>query len=505
MRYLVNGEQMKRADQYTINTLNIPSLELMERASEACVEVMMEEHLDLSNICVVCGSGNNGGDGLAIARILLQKGYTVTVCFVGNKLHCTDEVKHQIELLQEVGGEFKDGYVEDAYSLIIDAVFGVGLSREIQGEYQNVIRQMNRASCMKFAVDMPSGISSGSGNVLGIAFNADITVTFQCEKLGQILYPGKDYTGKLIVKDIGIEADILAGDKAVAYTYDKNDYARLLPIRKADSNKGTYGKLLIIAGSKGMSGAAYLNSLAAYTAGAGLVRIYTPESNRVILQELIPEAIITTYKTFDKIDVLELLEWADVVCIGSGIGTGEVSRQILEMVMEEVKVPCLIDADGLNLISENRKLLDKLKKGKYVLTPHMKEMSRLLDIGVDELREKRTELLNDFVKEHQVICVLKDARTMVFGHRCGPYVNLSGNNSMAKAGSGDVLAGIIAGFMSQGIQAIDAADLGVYLHGRAGDYAREEKGSYSVLARDLIRYLSHALKEQEEILSETVY
>ena len=505
MRYLVNEEQMKQADQYTINTLGIPSLELMERASESCVEVMLEEGLDLSRVCVVCGSGNNGGDGFAIARILIQKGYAVTVCFVGNKLHCTDEVKSQIELLQEAGGEFKIGYIEDTYSLIVDAIFGVGLSREIQGDYQNVIRQMNRASCTKFAVDMPSGISAGSGSVLGIAFNADITVTFQQAKIGQILYPGKDYTGKLFVKDIGINVDILAEDRTVAYTYDKSDYARLLPVRKQDSNKGTYGKLLIIAGSKGMSGAAYLNSLAAYTAGAGLVRIYTPESNRIILQELIPEAIITTYKTFEKIDVLELLEWADVVCIGSGIGTGEISRQILELVMEEVKVPCLIDADGLNLISENRGLLDKLKNGKYILTPHIKEMSRLLDVQVGELKEKRTALLNKFVKEYQVICVLKDARTMVFSHRCGPYVNLSGNQSMAKAGSGDVLAGIIAGFMVQGIRSIDAADLGVYLHGRAGDYARDDKGNYSVLARDLIHYLSHALKEQEEILRETVY
>ena len=505
MRYLVNGEQMKRADQYTIQTLGGLSLDLMERAAESCVEVMTEEQLDLSRVCVVCGSGNNGGDGFAIARILLEKGYDVTVCFVGNKLHCTEEVKRQIELLQMAGGSFQVGYKEDTYSLLVDAMFGVGLNRELQGEYQNVIRQMNRASGVKFAVDMPSGISAHSGQVLGIAFHADITVTFQCEKLGQILYPGRDYTGKLIVKNIGIHMDPLSEDKTVAYTYDKKDYARLLPVRKADSNKGSYGRLLIIAGSKGMAGAAYFNSLAAYTAGAGLVRIYTPESNRMILQELIPEAVITTYKTFDRVDILELLEWADVVCIGSGIGTGEISRQILYMVMEEIKVPCLIDADGLNLISENRELLDKLKKGKYILTPHMKEMARLLDTGVGELKEKRTELLNDFVEKYQVICVLKDARTMVFSHRCGPYVNLSGNHSMAKAGSGDVLAGVIAGFMAQGISAIDAADLGVYLHGRSGDHARKEKGSYGVLARDLIHYLSHALKEQEEILHETVY
>jgi NAD(P)H-hydrate epimerase len=496
---------MSSADQYTINELGIPSLVLMERAARSCVDVMEDAALDLSHVCIVCGSGNNGGDGFAIARMLTEKGCQVTTCFVGNESHCTEETNKQMELLKSVGGIITNGYVEADYSVIVDAVFGVGLSRDIQGSYQNVIRQMNCSEAVKFAVDMPSGISADLGQILGIAFHADITVTFQCEKLGQTLYPGKEYAGQVIVKDIGISTDRLAENMKVAYTYDREDYARLLPVRKEDSNKGTYGKLLVIAGSKGMSGAAFLNSMAAYMAGAGLVQIYTPESNRVILQELIPEAIITTYKEYDKIDVQKLLDWADVICIGSGIGTSETSWKILEHVLEMAKVPCLIDADGLNLLSEHRDAMQKLENGNYVLTPHMKEMSRLLDVPVSDIKANRMQLLDEYVQKYHVTCVLKDARTIVYAKQGVPYVNLSGNSAMAKAGSGDVLAGIIAGLLAQGMNTVDAASLGVYLHGRSGDFARKEKGSYSVLARDLIQYLSAVLKEQEEILHENIH
>lgn len=505
MRYLVNGSQMKQADKHTIEDLGVSSLDLMEQAARSCVEVMHEEKLDLQNVCVVCGSGNNGGDGFAIARILLWQGYPVTVCFVGNKTHCSDETKKQIEFLREAGGDFTDGFVDDEYSLVVDAIFGVGLDREIQGEYQNVIRKINRQTAPVLAVDLPSGICADSGQVMGIAVHAQITVTFQERKLGLTLFPGADYAGKVVVRDVGIDTSILTGDKTLAYTYEPEEYARLLPLRKVDSHKGTYGKLLVIAGSKGMSGAAYFNALAAYTAGVGLVKIYTHESNRIILQELIPEAIVVTYKAFDKIDVLQLLEWADGVCIGSGLGTGSASQEILTLVLEEAKVPCIIDADGLNLISEHRELLEKLKDGKYILTPHMLEMARLLDIDVAELKQNRTELLQKFVEEYQVVCVLKDTRTMVFNHLCGPYVNLTGNNAMAKAGSGDVLAGCIAALVIQSTNGLSATDMGVYLHGRSGDLAREEKGSYSVLARDLISYLGRALKEQEDISNETLY
>ena len=505
MRYLLNGNQMKKADQYTIQELGIPSMELMERAAKRCVETMEAEKLDLSKACIVCGSGNNGGDGFAIARLLKEKGYSVTVCFVGNESHRTDETKQQMSKLRETGVEIFKEYKEDEYSIIIDAMFGVGLSREIIGKYFQIIQKMNEAKAVKFAVDMPSGISANHGSVLGIAFRADITVTFQMEKLGLAIYPGKEYSGKVIVADIGIHTEKIIATEKTAYTYEKKEYCKFLPARKENSNKGTYGKLLVIAGSKGMSGAAYLNAKAAYMSGAGLVQIYTPEENRIILQQLLPEAIITTYDIFDKTELLNLLTWADAVCIGSGIGISERSRRILKATLEHVKVPCLIDADGLNLIAEHNAYLQKIHHTDFVITPHMKEMSRLLHISVEELKQHRMDILDSFVQKSQWTCVLKDARTIVASVSEGNYVNMSGNSAMAKAGSGDVLAGIIAALLAQGLSCRKAAVLGAYLHGRAGDYARIDKGSYSVLARDLTEYLSNAFKEQEEVKSEELY
>ena len=272
----------------------------------------------------------------------------------------------------------------------------------------------------------------------------------------------------------------------------------MLPGRPEDSNKGSYGRLLVIAGSKGMAGAAYLNAHAAYMTGAGLVRIYTPKDNREILQTLLPEAIITAYDEFNKEEVLKLLKWADGVCIGSGIGRSTTSEKILRTVIEYVDVPCLIDADGLNLLSDNKDLLDRLADRKFIFTPHMKEMSRLTGIPVEDLREDRIQILKKFADGYQVTCVLKDSRTLIADKANEICLNLTGNSAMAKAGSGDVLAGVIAGFMVQEKDTKKAARLGTYVHGLAGDLAKFEKGVYSVMARDLIEYISKALIKLED-------
>lgn len=503
MRYLVNAAQMKKADTYTIQEVGIPSMELMERAAGACVQVMEEEELDLSAPCVVCGSGNNGGDGFAIARILLLKGCPVTVCFVGDETRCTDETRQQMKKLLEIGGRISNGYIEGEYSIMIDAIFGVGLGRRIRGDYLDVIERMNAADAVKFAVDMPSGISADTGMVLGIAFRADITVTFQLEKTGLVLYPGKKYAGNVRTVEIGIHTEQLKRDHSAAYVLDQKELSSLLPAREPDSNKGTYGKLLMITGSIGMSGAAYLSAKAAYLSGAGLVRIYTPEENRIILQQQLPEAVITTYTGYDGEEVEKLLAWADTVCIGSGFGTGKLSEWILKKVLAEVKVPCLVDADGLNILAaqeEYPSLLhrDRTDAGTLVLTPHMKEMSRLLKESVDRIKEQRMELAEAYARRISCTCVLKDSRTVTVSPDEGSYVNLSGNAAMAKAGSGDVLAGVISGLMVQGLDGHSAGVLGTYLHGRAGDHARKLHGSYSVLAGDLLSCLGKAFKELEE-------
>lgn len=499
MQLWVNAAQMKAADQYTIQKLGVPSLELMEHAAQACVQVLEDEKVDLSHVCVVCGSGNNGGDGFAIARILQNNRYSVETFCVGNPEHYTEETQEQMHRLQECGGKINYGMPqEDSYSVIIDAVFGVGLSRKVEGRYRQVIEQMNRMRGTKFAVDIPSGLSATTGCILGCAFKADYTVTFQLKKIGLELSQGRTMAGRVIVPDIGVSTDSICEDQEIVRTAGKDIYRKMLPDRPEDSNKGTYGRLLVIAGSKGMAGAAYLNAHAAYMTGAGLVRIYTSSDNREILQTLLPEAIITTYEEYNKEELLSLLTWADSVCIGSGLGMSRLSEKILKTVIEYVKVPCLIDADGLNLLAENKNYLNQMAERRFVITPHMKEMSRLTGTPVEELKADRIQILKDFISRYRITCVLKDSRTLIASEEKGIRMNLTGNSAMAKAGSGDVLAGVISGWMVQGKEAEDAAELGTYIHGLSGDLAKFEKGVYSVMARDLIEYISKALMKLEE-------
>lgn len=499
MQLWVNAAQMKAADQYTIQKLGVPSLELMEHAAQACVQVLEDEKVDLSHVCVVCGSGNNGGDGFAIARILQNNRYSVETFCVGNPEHYTEETQEQMYRLQECGGKITYGMPqEDSYSVVIDAVFGVGLSRKVEGRYRQVIEQMNRMRGTKFAVDIPSGLSATTGCILGCAFKADYTVTFQLKKIGLELSQGRTMAGKVIVPDIGISTDPICEDQEIVRTAGKDIYRKMLPDRPEDSNKGTYGRLLVIAGSKGMAGAAYLNAHAAYMTGAGLVRIYTSSDNREILQTLLPEAIVTTYEEYNKEELLSLLTWADSVCIGSGLGMSRLSEKILKTVIEYVKVPCLIDADGLNLLAENKNYLNQMAERRFVITPHMKEMSRLTGTPVEELKADRMQILKDFISRYRITCVLKDSRTLIASEEKGIRMNLTGNSAMAKAGSGDVLAGVISGWMVQGKEAEDAAELGTYIHGLSGDLAKFEKGVYSVMARDLIEYISKALMKLEE-------
>lgn len=488
---------MKQADAYTIRELGVPSLTLMERAANACVDVIEKNVKDPARICVVCGSGNNGGDGFAVARIFKEKGVAVTAVMAGNPDHCTQETAWQKAAYEKAGGLICDKMPDDEYSIIIDALFGVGLNRPVTGKYAQIIQTMNEKTGVKVAVDIPSGISADTGAVLGIAFQADYTVTFQARKTGLMFAPGRICAGEVTVADIGISEKPFLADLRTAYAPDPDEYKKMLPPRKKDSHKGTYGKLLLIAGSKGMSGAAYLNGLAAYRTGAGLVRIYTAEENRTILQTLLPEAIITSYETYQEAQLKELLAWADVVCIGSGLGTGEISAKILDTTVREVNVPCVIDADGLNLLSARESYKDILSGKAVILTPHIKEFSRLTKVTVPDILADRMRVLEKFVQEWNVTCILKDARTVILSPGERACINLSGCSAMAKAGSGDVLTGIAGGLLGQGMSVANAAVLAAYLHGAAGEYARDETGSYGMLARELADAAGKVLKEWE--------
>lgn len=498
MRYLPNGSQMREGDLYTIEHIGIPSMVLMERAALETVRVMKEMEIDLSHALIVCGSGNNGGDGFAIGRLIYEMGQKATIVFVGSEHSMSEQAREQKEILENLHIPIIKGIPEDEYSVVLDAVFGVGLCRNVEGHYRAVIEEMNQVKGRKVAVDIPSGIDASSGKVLGVAFQAELTVSYAFEKLGTVLYPGAEYAGKVVPVNIGIPDRALTQDQAeIVYTYTKEDLEEKLPIRKADTHKGSYGKVLMITGSKGMSGAAYLSAKSAYTSGCGLVQVYTTEDNREILQSMLPEAIVTTYQTFDKEELVELLAWADVVAIGSGLGRSEVSESLLLEVVKDCEVPLVIDADGLNLLANHLDVLRNVKC-KVVLTPHMKEMSRLLQCSVEQLQAERYPLLYTFVEQYPVTCALKDARTYVMTEEESPYLNTSGNAAMAKAGSGDVLTGVVAAMLAQGLPAHDATSVAVCLHGLAGDTARDKKGCFGVLASDLIAGIRSLYEEQEE-------
>ena len=485
MRYLPNGTQMSQADRFTIQEPGIPSLVLMERAALKTVEMMHTRGIDTSRPLIVCGSGNNGGDGFAIARLLAEEGAAPRILFAGKESSLSEECKIQKQIAENLGIGIITEIPEEEYTVIIDAVFGVGLSREISGRYADIIAWMNEQDCCKVAVDIPSGVSSATGKILGIAFHADLTVAMACVKAGCEMYPGKNYAGETVAVPIGIDPEFFASDEDVCITYARRDIPELLPDRNADSHKGRYRKGLMLTGSSGMPCAAYLSARAAYAVGAGLVQIYTAEENRAVLQQLLPEAIISCYQGYDEDELARLLDWADVVCIGCGLGTGETSGRILEGTLRKVNVPCIIDADGLNLLSRKMDLLEAMHSP-VILTPHMKEMSRLTGYPISGLSDRRLEIIREFTEKYPAVCVLKDSRTFVKEKGRHPFFNLAGNSAMAKAGSGDVLAGVIKGLSAQGMQAYESASLGVFLHACGGDAAKEAKGSYSVLARDLI-------------------
>lgn len=492
MIYLPTGEQMRRADLYTIEEIGVPSMVLMERAALEVVRCMEEEQLDFRKVLVICGSGNNGGDGYAIARLLHLKGHDVTIFFAGNSQKRSEENAQQAKIAAHYEIPVITNLGTEEYSVIIDALFGTGLKREVTGHYREVLCSVNQMAGKKVAVDLPSGIHDTTGARMGIAFCADLTVAIAFPKRGLFLQEGNVCAGKILTGDIGISSETFS-EGTVTFGYEKQDLFLGFPKRKKNSHKGSYGKVLMIAGSKGMSGAAYLSAKAAYAVGAGLVQIYTHEENRVILQQLLPEVIITTYDTFDSEQLEKLIQWADLIGIGCGLGKSDTAERVMQYTLKRALVPCVVDADGINILSKHMEWIEETN-ALIVLTPHMKEMSRMLQCSVKELIEQRMEKLHAFVERYKVVCVLKDARTLVAKEHQNTYLNLSGNAAMAKAGSGDVLAGVIMGILAQQCEPYTSACLGVFLHGLAGDMARDKKGAYSVLASDLVAEISSVLK-----------
>ncbi len=495
MEYLLSSSEMKRCDAAIINKMGVPSMVLMERAALSAEEELHDGTFDLKKVVVVCGSGNNGGDGFAVARLLHLKNIDVTILFVGDEKKCTPETKQQIQIVQNYGIKIYSDldFNFDGYTTIVDAIFGVGISKPVEGKYAQIIEKMNEADADILSLDIPSGISANTGKVMGIAVKAKKTVTFAYKKVGLVLYPGAEYAGIVKAKDIGI-TDVGFEEKLPhVYSYTKDDLEKI-PKRCSYSHKGTYGKILVIAGAVNMSGAAYLAAKSAYKMGAGLVKMYIPNENRTILQTMLPEAILDTYdiNNIDIENLKEVISWADIIIMGPGMGKNETTKTILDVLIPNADIPLVIDADGINIIAEYPEML-KNHKNNIILTPHLGEMARLVKKGIDEIEENLIEEAEKYAKEKNIVCVLKDTRTVVTDGSGSVYLNQSGNNGMATAGSGDVLTGIIAGLLAQGMNNLEAATLGVYVHGLAGDSAATKLGTYSVIADDIVDNISYIL------------
>lgn len=485
---------MRRYDNNTSEIYGVSSLLLMEQAALAACEEIEKLVNQKEPVLIVCGTGNNGGDGLAIARILFLKEYSVDVVLLGDEKKATEQNRKQQEILSAYNVPIYREIPKDRnYRLVIDAIFGVGLTRKIEGIYKSTIEKLNELSGYKVAIDIPSGVSADDGAVLGVAFCADKTITFAFDKVGLHLWPGNTAVGEVILKEIGITARSFLERKPAVAALERVDLNKLA-MRPSHSNKGTFGKLLIIAGNVNMAGAAILAGKSAYSSGCGLVRILTPEENRIIVQTALPEAILTTYsaKKADAEIIKETLQWADVVLIGPGIGTGEVAETILKQALNCASVPVVMDADALNLVAKDVSVLRK-PHTEMVVTPHLGEMSRLTGDSVAFLQTRLLDTAKDFANTYNVTCVLKDERTITSIPYGMTYVNLSGNAGMATAGSGDVLAGIIGSFMAQGYSSEDAAPLAVYLHGAAGDCMAREIGKAGLVASDLIQGIRRIL------------
>ncbi|MDD7402344.1 MAG: NAD(P)H-hydrate dehydratase [Butyribacter sp.] len=509
MQYIADAQKAKKIDMISIQDVGIPSCVLMERASLKIADCICENIKSVSKkVFVISGTGNNGGDGIAAGRILAERGYQVTFCLIGDEKKASEEMKLQLAIIRKLGFLVATDFSENAVlpdrdSIIIDALFGIGLSREVTGRYAECINWMNQMESTIVSVDIPSGIDASTANVLGVAVKADYTVTFGVNKLGLVLFPGMQYAGKVLVEDIGFPKDVIKREASGICSYEMCDIVEKFPKRIIQSNKGSYGKVLVIAGSEYISGAAFFSAKAAYLMGCGLVHVVSHRNNREMLQTKLPEALFTFYQENDMQkenvslfleQLQESMKQASAIVIGPGIGQSDFSKKMLECVLEHSEVPTVIDADGINLLAGMREYFDEDGRIKlaehFVLTPHLKEMSRLRQSSVGLIQENLVQCAKESTTGS--VIVLKDARTVI-SDGSQMVLNQSGNNALAKGGSGDVLSGMTGGLLARGVRPFDAAALSVYLHGVTAEKFIRDNSSSSMLASDILEMLPKVL------------
>ncbi len=518
--YIVTADQMKELDRRTIQETGIPGAVLMENAGRGTVDQILCYFPYKKNgpVHVLCGRGNNGGDGFVIARYFSNYGAVVKVFLLSSAGRVQGDAKVNMDAYVNMGGNIQE--LEDeagldsmadelgSAAIIVDALLGTGLTSEVKGLYRRVIDQVNGLKDIPVvAVDVPSGIDATTGKVLGSAVKAWLTCTFGLPKIGLFNYPGRENAGEVEVIDICIPGSLIKESDINTFVQEEDDFAGLLPKRSPDSHKGTYGHVLVVAGSPGKTGAASMAGHAAMRAGAGLVTLGVPACLLGVVEEKTMEVMTEPLPDFDE-GYLGISSWQRIsailkgksaLAVGPGLSDRDETGKLVLKLIEEAGIPLVIDADALNLLAENIDVLKRTKKVP-VLTPHPGEMARLTGRSVKEVQGNRINIASTFAKEYGVVLVLKGASTIIAEPGGKIFINPTGNPGMAGGGTGDVLTGFIAGLIAQGISSLDAARMAVFIHGAIGDFIYENEYEIGILATDITEkipeFLSAYIKKE---------
>lgn len=517
---VVTAAEMRQIDRDTIEGIGIPGIVLMETAGSAIVGAIKQHYPTVQRIGILVGKGNNGGDGLVIARQLAHTGHDVHIFLVSPVDSFTGEAALNLQIVKNLGLRIEE-IVSDAKpdserstalngivgcELLIDAIFGTGLRGAVRDPIATIIDTINRCSTPILSVDLPSGLDADTGNPLGTCVQADRTVTIGLPKRGLLVYPGAELAGALEVVDIGFPKQVINSQDSKINRTTAVEASEWIPQRPSASHKGTYGRVLVVAGSTGMTGAAALASEAALRAGAGLVTLAIPKSLNPILEGLLPEVMTlplseTEAGSLSVAAAAAILEFAEktksVLAIGPGISQHPDTVALVHQLARENQGHKLggrmvIDADGLNAIAQNREIMSFLDR-ETVLTPHPGEMARLTNTSVSILEEDRIRTAQTYASEHGVTLVFKGAPTVISAANGDVWINSTGNPGMGTGGMGDVLTGIIAGLMAQGLSGERAAALAVYIHGLAGDTVSERLGMHGLIASDVLKAVPEAI------------
>ena len=510
---VLTAVQMKEADRRTTDEIGIPSVVLMENAGRQVVAAIESTYSDLNerHVAILCGRGNNGGDGFVIARTLAQRGVEISVFLLGSAADVKGDARTNLEVLARLGLsviEVSDSQAWElhfaefsACTLVVDAIFGTGLRGPLSGLVESVVADVNAAGMPIVSVDLPSGLSADATEPIGNSIEAGVTVTLAAPKLSLILPPAETRAGDIVIADIGIPLEVVDGlDGPRVELLTRSAMRDLITPRTADTHKGDYGHVLVVAGSPGKTGAAHLTALAALRSGAGLVTVATPASCVNIVATMAPEymttAIAEVGSELDPASVDPVLLGArDVIALGPGLGQGSLTTQFVRRLVDRATMPLVIDADGLNAFVGDPEQLSGREGHDVIITPHAGEMGRLVGMSSQEVQANRLDIARNFATGHNVYVVLKGHRTLIATPDGRIFINPTGNAGMATGGTGDLLTGMIAAWLAQLLDAEAACKLAVYVHGIAGDLAEAAEGEAAMTAGDIAAHLGDAVLE----------